>query len=334
MFNQFYSIMKNSLFLLGAAAVVALSSCTKNEVLEEAENRAIGFDAFVGKCTRVTEDVTLTNLGSFQMFGWRGESPIFATEEGTPGVDVTVTPEGVCTYSPLQYWEANYTYAFEAIAPKNGEKGVSITPAKEGGAISFTSNGTTDLIYAKPADVTMIESAPNAVTLNFQHLLSRVKFTFKNAFPENAAAKITVTDVKITNANTTATITPGSDNSGNWTGHDASAAISFPGTRANVAAQASASTEHMYLIPITAPSYNLYFKVTLTQATGISSDYEHNVTIKTNLEKNNSYNFTAELKPENIDPDTQLYPITFSAKVGDWSDFTTPDITPSEPSIP
>ena len=324
--------MKNSLFLLGAAAVVALSSCTKNEVLEVAENRAIGFDAFVGKSTRVTEDVTLANLGSFQMFGWRGESPIFATEEGKPGVDVTVTPEGVCTYSPLQYWEANYTYAFEAIAPKNGKKGVSITPAKDGGAISFTSDGTTDLIYAKPADVTMgkkIESAPNAVTLNFQHLLSRVKFTFKNAFPENAAAKIAVSKVTITNANTVASITPAT---GAWTGQGTPASITFPGTIDNVAAQNSGATEHMYLIPVDAPNYTLTFTVTLTQAKGVTSTYEHSTTINTKLEKGNSYNFTATLTPQNIDPKTQMYPIEFKATETPWTDFG--DETVAVPSVP
>lgn len=61
--------MKNSLFLLGAAAVVALSSCTKNEVLEVAENRAIGFDAFVNNNTRAEADVTSDKIAKFWVFG-------------------------------------------------------------------------------------------------------------------------------------------------------------------------------------------------------------------------------------------------------------------------
>ena len=38
--------MKKSLLMLGAAAMM-LASCTQNEVMEVAESRAIGFDAFV-----------------------------------------------------------------------------------------------------------------------------------------------------------------------------------------------------------------------------------------------------------------------------------------------
>ena len=318
--------MKNSLFLLGAAAVVALSSCTKNEVLEVAENRAIGFDAFVGKSTRVTKDVTLANLGSFELYGWRGNDSIFNKQ------NVRVEENGTCTYSPTQYWEGGYTYAFEAVAPKNGEKGVAITPAKEGGTINFTSDGTTDLIYAKATDVTMdekIESAPDKVGLTFKHLLSRVKFTFANNFPANAAAKIAVSKVTITNANTVASITPAT---GAWTGQGTPASITFPGTIDNVAAQNSGATEHMYLIPVDAPTYTLTFTVTLTQAEGVTSTYEHSTTIKTKLEKGNSYNFTATLTPQNIDPETQLFQIEFTALETPWTDFT--DGTVAVPSVP
>ena len=318
--------MKNSLFLLGAAAVVALSSCTKNEVLEVAENRAIGFDAFVGKSTRVTEDVTLANLDSFELYGWRGNDLIFNKQ------NVSVEKNGTCTYSPTQYWEGGYTYAFEAVAPKNGENGVAITPAKEGGTINFTSNGITDLIYAKATDVPMnekIESAPDNVGLTFKHLLSRVKFTFANNFPANAAAKIAVSKVTITNANTVASITPAT---GAWTGQGTPASITFPGTIDNVAAQNSDATEHMYLIPVDAPNYTLTFTVTLTQAKGVTSTYEHSTTINTKLEKGNSYNFTATLTPQNIDPETQMYPIEFKATETPWTDFG--DETVAVPSVP
>ena len=43
--------MKKSLLMLGAAAMM-LASCTQNEVVEVAESRAIGFDAFVNNNTK------------------------------------------------------------------------------------------------------------------------------------------------------------------------------------------------------------------------------------------------------------------------------------------
>ena len=54
--------MKKSLMMLGAAAMV-LASCTQNEVMEVAENRAIQFNTFVDKNTKaVTVDESASNF--------------------------------------------------------------------------------------------------------------------------------------------------------------------------------------------------------------------------------------------------------------------------------
>ena len=64
--------MKNSLFLLGAAAVVALSSCTKNEVLDVTESRAISFNGTgIDNITR--NDITSTGFNQFNVYGGYGE---------------------------------------------------------------------------------------------------------------------------------------------------------------------------------------------------------------------------------------------------------------------
>lgn len=321
--------MKNSLFLLGAAAVVALSSCSQSEVMEVAENRAIGFDAFVGKSTRVTDDVTLANLKSFELYGWRtdtdGDKQIFNQQE-------IKNDNGVCTYSPLQYWEANYKYNFEAIAPAADGTKVAFAANKTGGTITFVNDGETDLIYAKAEEKTTgetISETPGAVSLTFKHLLSRVKFTFTNGFPSNAAAKITVSDVKISNTYASATITPAT---GEWgTYENANKEITFKSENvADVVATASEETEHMYLIPHTSPSYTLSFNVTLDQ-NGATTKYSHETTITTAMAKGNSYNFTATLTEKNIDPETQLFPIEFTASETPWTDFT--DGTVDIPSV-
>lgn len=159
------------IFLIGLAATAMLASCSNDETVEMAQNtKAIGFSSFIDKSTRAT-DTDLTNLATIEVYGWRGDAQIFDKQE------VTVEASGAGTYSPIQYWEPNYTYAFEAIAPKSGEKGITFAAAKNGGTITFASNSETDLLYSKADDKTTdqeITTDPRKVGFTFKHLLSRV----------------------------------------------------------------------------------------------------------------------------------------------------------------
>lgn len=319
--------MKKLLFI-GLAATAMLASCSNDETVEMAQQNAIAFDGFVNKSTRATtnDDITLANLGSIEVYGWRGDVQIFDKQA------VTVATDGKGTYSPLQYWEANYTYAFEAIAPKNGEKGVTFAAAKNGGTITFVNDAETDLLYSKATDVITpatitTEANVSPVSFTFNHLLSRVKFTFVNGFPAKAIAKISVKDVKISNAYKNGTITPATTDAV-WNATDDTLSVDFVNVNATdiEAGNKEGETEHMYLIPVASPSYNVTFTVTLDQ-NGATTDYEHTATITTGMEKGKSYNFTATLTPENVDPENTMYPIEFTAAVGGWEDFTDNDIT-------
>lgn len=312
------------LFIMGLAAMgLALTACNSDETVEMAKGKAIGFSSFVDKSTRAT-DITLANLKSMEVYGWRsddqGDKQIFKAQP------VTVDQNGEGTYSPLQYWEANYTYNFEAIAPKAGEKGVKFAAAKAGGTITFANDAQTDLIYAKATETKMdakITAAPDKVNFTFQHQLARVKFTFKNTFPENAAAKITVKDVKITNAYKNGTITPATD--AKWTATENTLNVSFanPAEKAPtdlVANTGVGETDHMYLIPTDKKeSYIVTFTVTLDQ-NGVTTDYNHRVTIETTQSRGKSYNYVAEIGASNINSDSQLYPIEFTATVDTWGE--------------
>ncbi|WP_295358125.1 fimbrillin family protein [Prevotella sp.] len=313
------------LLVMGLAAMgLALTACNSDETVEVAKGKAINFASFVDKSTRgAADDVTIANLKSIEVYGWRGDAQIFNKQQ------VTVAENGEGTYSPLQYWEANYAYAFEAIAPKAGEKGVQFEAAKAGGKITFENNATTDLLYANTT-ATMpekITAAPEKVNFTFKHQLARVKFTFKNTFPANAAAKISVKDVKITNAYKNGTTTPAATDA-NWSATNPILSVSFAnmangGPTDLVANTGVGATDHMYLIPTgKEESYNVTFTVTLNQ-NGATTDYNHSVTIKTTQLKSNSYNYVAEINEKNInpDPDSQLYPIEFKATVADWGNF-------------
>lgn len=313
-----------------AAMCLALTACNNDETVEVAKGNAIGFNTFVNKSTRgAADDVTLKNLGSFELYGWRGNDVLFNKQV------VNVAENGTSTYSPEKYWEAGKTYNFEAIAPKAGEKGVEFAAAKAGGTITFTNNATTDLLYVKAEEKTMgaeIAAAPAAVELNFAHQLARVKFTFKNTFPNTAAAKLTIKDVKITNAYKKGSITPAALDA-KWTvdATDKDLVVAFannpnPAVKAPtglVAGTGVGETDHMYLIPTAENTeYTVTFTVTLDQD-GVTTDYQHTIAFNTEQKQGLSYNYIAEINQNNINPDpnVQLFPIVFKTTVSDWAGF-------------
>ena len=310
--------MKRFLFL-GIAATAMLASCTNDETVEMNPQNAIGFETFVDKSTRAT-DVTTADLAAFELYGWRTKG---TTTEQIFNAQAVTANNGTCTYSPLQYWVGGYNYTFEAVAPESGEGGVTFNDVNGSSTITFESDAKTDLIYASATATTQdnITSAPAAVGLTFNHLLSRVKFTFTNGAATNSAATITVSDVKITNAGNTATYSPFTDG-GKWSAVTGSQEVGFASTDiADIAGGASEDTEHMYLIPCDVNNYTLSFKVTMTQkqgnsSTGVSDEFTYtNVKLANSsytLKKGCSYNFKTTFNPG--------YPIEFTAEVAGWDD--------------
>ena len=310
--------MKRFLFL-GIAATAMLASCTNDETVEMNPQNAIGFETFVDKSTRAAVDVTKTNLTAFEVYGWRTKDT--RTEQIFNAQEVTAN-NGVCTYSPLQYWVGGYNYTFEAIAPKSGNNGVTFNAANGASTIKFVSDSKTDLIYATGSEnltsTTNLTETPGAVGLVFNHLLSRVKFSFVNGFPAESDVKLTVTDVKILSAGTTAICTPSTKT---WAAATAFSVVNFASDEvANIAGTKSAETEHKYLIPADIKAYTVSFTVVMTQG-GVSDTFNHTVTLSTDelvLDAGKSYNLTATLNSENINPDGDLFPIEFTAEVTAW----------------
>lgn len=308
--------MKKFLFL-GIAATAMFASCTNDEMVEMNPQSAIGFETFVDKSTRAT-DVTKANLTAFEVYGWRTKD---ATEQIFDAQAVTAN-NGVCTYSPLQYWVGGYKYDFEAVAPKSGEKGVTVNDTYGASTITFASDSETDLIYASASkdlssyDYGTLAAATDPVGLTFGHLLSRVKFTFINGADANSVAKIAVTDVKITNAGTTGVYTP---SNGTWAAATETGEVTFASTNiTGIDGGESGETEHKYLIPYNVKDYSVSFTVTMTQGS-VSDSFNYTVKLPetTTLVKGNSYNFKATFNPGQ--------PIVFTADVTPWNDFT--DVT-------
>ena len=85
--------------------------------------------------------------------------------------------------------------------------------------------------------------------------------------------------------------------------------------------EAKEATGHKYMIPAT-KDYKLSFTVTRVHH-GVTDVYNHNNVKLQGLtfEPGKSYQLKATLTAQNINPDEELCPITFTATVNSWAEF-------------
>ena len=331
------------ILLMGIAAAAMLASCSLDETLETArDTRVIGFsNAFVDNATRSVVDPSFTkeNLENFAVYGFTQNGQIF------DGVTVSSSDNGATwTYNPPQYWVEGNQYAFAAIAPANTVVadetllGTSVVDYKVGMTVSFTNDGNTDLLYANggafDANETFMANI-QPVSLTFKHQLSKVKFSFKNNV--SGAYNIKVTDVKITDANSTGTLTVSTATENVWSevgGTPLELAFGAAGTTNESTADAIAFgnevetyNEQLMIPTASTETYNVTFTVELLNGTVSMGTYNHTATISgVELKLGYCYDFAAELNAKNIvvdpdDPDAELKPIEFTVnEISGWID--------------
>lgn len=201
-------IMKKGLMMLGVAAI-ALASCTQNEVMEVAESRAIGFEAFVGNTTKT--EITKENLESFQVYGGYVKKGTETTDLTNVWENVTVsnaTGEWKAAGEP-KYWAPGMTYQFAAYAPaavgtpsvNEDKKNLNWT-----GVIANVT-AQNDFIYDIQTKTTNdpLEATPGNIKFTFAHQLAMIKVTFNSKFA--AEYKLTISDLEIYGMNSTADFT-------------------------------------------------------------------------------------------------------------------------------
>lgn len=205
--------MKRNVFWLAAMAVtVSMASCSLEEVVEQPAPQAIGFSSFVGKPTKAATEIVgvggASGLTKFYVFGKYGDATgtydveVFNNSEvAVSALNTPSTPTG-----EQKYWVANKKYMFAAYSDGNNQltTGVSFD---QFGHITITgyTAGNNDLILAAPNEITTgatISSQPNAVELEFKHLLSQVAFEFKNGFNNGYQVKITGLQFNVPNTAT------------------------------------------------------------------------------------------------------------------------------------
>lgn len=326
------------IFLIGLTAAAMLASCSNDETVEMAQQKAIGFsNAFVNNGTRSSVDPSFNsdNLKDFAVYGFAENAQNFKGEK-------VYKVEGTNTwkYDNLQYWVPGNTYTFGAIAPYSVAGNVSNVKlptgaAKVGMEVAFTNTDAdqVDLLHAAPAQIAGTAVTPTykaAVSMTFYHQLSKVKFSFENAV--GAGHYVKVKDVKITNAYKTGTWKVTGEPANTWSNQaDKTLELNFGnvvanGATANVAANIAfnETLESYYeklMIPMDASAtYTVTFTVDLCAGDAVLKSKTFTTQISgVEFKLGYCYDFKASLNADNI-TDDPLKPIEFTViKVEDWN---------------
>lgn len=326
------------IFLIGLTAAAMLASCSNDETVEMAQQKAISFsNAFVNNGIRsiVDPSFTTTSLNDFAVYGFTQNGQIFNGEKVSKGGDASTG----WSYDNVQYWVPGNTYTFGAIAPYSVAGNVSNVTlptgaTKVGMEVAFTNTDAdqVDLLHAEPTQIAGTDVTPTyttPVSMTFNHQLSKVKFSFVNAVGEGYTVK--VKDVKIKDAYKDGTLTVaatentwGGQTSKNLELNFGNVVDNASGT--NAAFIANTKTLESYneklMIPMGTDTYTVSFTAEMYKGTVLLGIYPHTVQIKNvEFKLGYCYNFKASLTHENITGEGELKPIEFKlAGINDWND--------------
>ena len=335
-FNFKFRDMKKQVLMMAALAL-ALGGCSKTETTDVAQGRAIGFDTFVGKSTKAVTEMDNNSLTKFYVFGSYGSTgswtPVFTNvgvSGGTVGSDGTEwTPE------QMAYWQPSTTYHFGAYSNGNNSlDGASFNAESQ--TLTFTDYavGDNDLIAAIPEDKTTDATVTDegAVELTFLHLLSQVKFTFKNE--DSYDYTMEISNIKIENAVKVATGTLAKGQTALWNGTE-DGTYDF-GTLSDIA-QAEGEGTHstdLLVIPQSNETLVVSFTATFSDASGtqlVQGDFTASLAYGGNEAGTTTntwtpgfkYNYVATINGSTIDPELEQQVIKFTVEsVTPWDDAT------------
>lgn len=191
--------MKKNVFWLAAmAAAVSLTGCSVDEVVDKAEVRNIGFDAFANKSSR-TESNKLEAYGHSDFSVWGGYdlsgTPVY------PFSNTKISWSGASTswtYDNPVPWVDDKDYVFGAVAPYKASYGESAFNYTNGtytlGEITLDNTEANQIDYLTATKVDRISSTKDAVGFTFNHIVSNIIFNFQ---PKIADANAWTSPVKI-----------------------------------------------------------------------------------------------------------------------------------------
>lgn len=324
---------------IAIVALAAATACSNSEIVS-VNREAIAFDnAFVNNSTRSVVDPSFTNTNLFEDFAVYG----FVTDENT-GTIFDCTPvsgsalNGDWTYEGTQYWIEGATYNFYAVAPHSYLGTWVDNTANADGLVLYVQNndGTKDILVAKANDIVGQQSGDNdPVEFNFQHILSKVKFSFTNNY-DATDSSIRVENIKITNACGGSLVTFDKNNLqwgsgdpraqaptlnfGMATDDEATTDVKENVEVAYVYGKTYESQNELLLIPVAVDGgYNVTYDVKVLVNGVVVKTYNHIVNVDFTPAAGHSYDIKAVLKATNINPDEALDPIKFTVtRIDGW----------------
>ena len=334
--------------LVSVLAIAGLVACTQETTLVQQGNAPMEYGgAFVENATRanaaVDPSTTTESITGFDVWGFMDSA------EGVVFMDEDVTgSQGNFTYVNTQYWAPGHNYYFAALAPVNSPNVTETLASGDAayyglGTIKFNvTDGAEDLLYSAVGPIAA--PAANATTVEpvkfqFNHMLSKVKFSFTNGF-DNDNAYIDVKNIKMVVPETGTIDLAVADwwSENMWVLGDTTKEIAFGDAcdRTKRNGYQESADERIILPADATQKYTVTFDVVLYQGTVEAYKGTKTVTIENvALEIGKAYNFKAELNASNIMADgTELLPIVFDVEeVKDWVTAETPDVNVQEAEL-
>ena len=308
--------------LVSVLAIAGLVACNNEDVVREQNlNEAITFDGiFVENATRANDpSIKTETIEEFFVWAYMNETTGYVFND-----ERVYRSGGSWTNDNLTYWLPGNHYYFAAFAGDRSDvKTLPTAMEKNGlGVVEFTNvEGTNDILYSE-FDVFAENKEVGPVKLVFEHLLSKVKFTFANGFV-NKNTTVVVKDIKMV-APAVATIDLSAepiDETGAmaWTDHSGEVVLDFGDMNgaANLEVNAKASSDNERLtIPAGADKeYKITFDVEVFygEKRGMTESME--VVLKGfEFVAGRAYNLVATINQENLD----LNAIEFEVIVDEW----------------
>lgn len=194
-------------------AIAALASCAKEEVIVADQGELIGFNSFVENSTRAAVDPSLntSNFKEFNVWGTVGGVAIYSGDKvtGDVGSNIVDGKETMIWTCPTvkQYWIKDAVYKFAALRNEGAKTNVTCVDNLPSEVKFDATAANVDLLYAKnygANDNGIIGQASNnaPVNFNFEHLLSKVKFTVQNNSTSAVGYSFNVTNIDVKGAKT------------------------------------------------------------------------------------------------------------------------------------
>lgn len=308
-------------------AIAGLVACNTEEAVRVQGPAPIAFDgSFVETRANAAVDpsTTTATIEKFNVWGFMDDvtGKVFVEEEVTKN-------GGEWSYVNTQYWAPGHKYYFAALS--NYDNAVVNTEGANElglGNLKFTvTDGSDDLLYSAvgPIDAPAANAtSAEKVKFSFNHMLSKVKFSFTNGFT-NELATIDVKNIKMVVPATADIDVNVADwwTENNWKNYDGEATVAFGDAcaKTGIGESQECDNERIVLPANDDVVYTVTFDVALYQGDVVAYEGTKTVEVKgVALEMGKAYNFTAELNASNITEDgSELLPIEFDViEVKEW----------------